>query len=210
MCGSSFIVMATSQVEIEHDDLFSAINNASFTMKKSEHLAFLLSLVARDSEHDQEIKGIAALELKEKFIPEGAIYKWKKSNFLSTEDMIEFVNTRDDGEIQSWLKPREIEVIGKSTKNFTLQIKRSELVNMDHIGVEGLNVGEVIRLIEEKIKSKGLGITKLEGIDILQPHGFSEWIAVGLYIDANAEYRMTALINKETVIFDRPKEIAGW
>jgi len=205
--ASSSVLVASGQ---SAEELFLAIDNASVTMKKSEHLDFLLSLVASDSEYEQGVKDIAALELKEKFIPEGRIYAWKKSNFLSASDMIEFINTRDDDEIQSWLKPREISVIEKNTKNFTLVIFKSDLVDETSIGIKNLKLADLFGLIHEKTESKGIAVSSIERVEIVRPIGFDNWICVGFYIDKDGERRMTALINETSAFFDRPKELKGW
>jgi hypothetical protein len=205
VCVFSFLNLLNASQQ-ESNALVSKIDAAAFTMKRSEHLMFLISLVAPDSPCDETIKAIAAIDLKDKFIPEGVIYKWKQSNSLSSADIIKFINTRSEEEVNSWLKQKNISIVEKSSRNFTLRIQRSQIEKLKLLGVEEMSVADIIGSIREKTIAEGIKFDKFERVDILQPHGFSQWIAVGLYQDINGELRMTALINPQNVILDRPKE----
>ena len=137
------------------------------------------------------------------------MYAWKGDTFLDLSDMVEYVLTRKQAELETWLLDRERIISETETRGYRLQIKESTYLKFEDRGIRSLSVNRLFDAFGNEISRREEQFD-IQEIKIVRAHYYQEWMALCRYSDENDALRMACMISEGVFVHDIIKEEPGF
>lgn len=195
--------------DLSESEFQRIIQNTDGEISRKDHLHALVEMLRPTSEIGRKRKESALFALLDLYIPRESMYEWKGDSFLSFQDMVDFVNSRDRTEIDKWLFDREEMVYQMETKKYRLKIGESKYRRIENRGISELSVSEILMAAKNELRKRGEPFNILK-INVVQAKGYEDWLTLLIYSNRSGDSRIFAMINAETFIHDIVKEESGF
>jgi len=207
MCSSVFGAKNVS--EMANPEFRQYLGNPKGDVSRKDHLYGLIEALRSEENLSEKRRADIVFTLLDTYIPNESMHAWKGDTFLDLSDMLEYVLTRDQAELDTWLLDRERMIYDTATRNFRLQVKESIFTKVENRGIRSLSVDELFSAFESELSGREKRFN-LDQIKIVQTHHYKEWLALCLYSDENGALRMACMISPEFFVHDIKKEEPGF
>lgn len=207
MCPSAFGAKIVG--EIADPEFRQYLENKQGDVSRKDHLYSLIEALRSGENLSEKRKADVVFTLLDTYGPRESMYAWKGDTFLDLNDMVEYLLTRDQTELETWLLDRERMIYDTATRDFRLQVKESIFTKVENRGIRTLSIDELFSAFESEL-SKREKRFNLNQIRIVQAHHYKEWIALCLYSDENGASRMACMISPKFFVHDIKKEESGF
>lgn len=167
-------------------------------------LAYLRSIVLDKKSIDNNIRNYAAFKLKDFYIPEGEVERWKDDNFINGQDVISYVGSLTEAEWVAFLESRDEVVAGMSTEHFEVKIMQSDLKGLEVFGIGEMSVSSIVGLLQSAAERRE-GCLEFHSISLQRPINKDWWVAFGVYANTKGERRVIGLLNEQRIVYDKKK-----
>ena len=172
-----------------------------------EGLAYLRSIVLDKKSIDNNIRNYAAFKLKDFYIPEGEVERWKDDNFINGQDVISYISSLTEAEWADFVESRDKVIAGMSTEHFEVKIRQSDLKGLEVPGIGEMSVSSITGLLQSAAERRG-GCLEFHSISLQRPIKKDWWVAFGVYANTKGERRVIGLLNEHRIFYDKKKECA--
>jgi hypothetical protein len=185
------------------------LENRKGDISRKDHLFGLIDALRSEENLNEKRQVDIVFTLLDTYVPRESMYAWKGDTFLDLNDMLEYLLTREQAELKTWLLDREKIIFDTSTRGYRLQIKESTYLKFEDRGIRSLSVNRLFDAFRNEISRREEQFD-IQEIKIVKAHYYQEWMALCLYSDENDALRMACMISEGAFVHDIIKEELGF
>ena len=180
---------------------------AEWRQSRTEEAMHHLISFAKNEDASIGMRAVAALDLKEGYVPEGEMYVWAGKNRLEEEDLVEFVLSSSKEDHTRWSEYSQTAASEKRTTHYFVKIYLNEVAYYQGTPLQELNEKERLAFAQNRLNK----LSPENEIDRIEYDTTAEglMIAYGFYTDENGIERILALLDTERSRKDQRIEPVG-